>query len=120
MVTKRDQVLEPLDPGRRAGFERAPDAAVQVHASLQQQVLIDDVLEQRLRESVLRLEPRTRLLVDELGIEQEFEVAAHLAGSLAIVLRSAHRSVGRSRRPPGQSARARATDRPWRAKCPGC
>ena len=77
MVTERDQVLEPLDPGRRAGFERAPDAAVQFHASLQQQVLIDDVLEQRLGEAVLRLEPRTWLLVDELGIEQEFEVAAH-------------------------------------------
>jgi len=39
MVTKRDQVLDPLDPGRRAGFKRAPDVAVQVHASLQQQVL---------------------------------------------------------------------------------
>ena len=50
-------------------FERASDAAVQLHASLHQEVLIDDVLKQRLGEAELRLEPRARLLVDQLRIE---------------------------------------------------
>ena len=44
MVTERGQVLEPLDPGRHTGLERAPDAAVELHASLHQEVLIYDVL----------------------------------------------------------------------------
>jgi hypothetical protein len=44
MVAEGDQVLEPLDPSRHAGFERAPDAAVQLPASLHHKVLIDDVL----------------------------------------------------------------------------
>ena len=121
MVAEGDQVLEPLDPGRRTGFERAPDAAVQLHASLHQEVLIDDVLEQRLGEAELRLEPGARLLVDELGIEQKIEVAAHLrrvAGDCAqergIEARADHGGL------LGERARlARQPIELWRAKCPG-
>jgi len=51
---------------------------VQLHASLHQEVLIDDVLKQRLGKAELRLEPGARLLIDQLGIEQEIELAAHL------------------------------------------
>ena len=65
MVAKGDQVFKPLSPGRHARFERAPDAAVQLHASLHQEVLINDVLEQRLGEAELRLEPRAQLLGGE-------------------------------------------------------
>ena len=122
MVAEGDQVLEPLDPGRHTGFELAPDAAVQLHASLHQEVLIDDVLQQRLRKAVLRLESRARLLVDQLGIEQEIELAAHpLPGRSRSCAGARRRSAGRSRRPPGRARAPRAAaDRAWRAACPGC
>src|SRR5262249_26463500 len=75
MVAEGDQVLEPLDPGWQTGFEHAPDAAVQFHAPLHQEILINNIVKQRLGEAELRFEPGTRLLVDYLGIEQEIELA---------------------------------------------
>ena len=51
---------------------------MQLRASLHKKVLIDDILKQRLGKTELRIEPRARFLVDDLGIEQKIELAAHL------------------------------------------
>ena len=55
---------------------------MQLRAPLHQEVLVDDVLSRDCVKRNLRDSSPSRLLVDHLGIEQEIELAASLAGSL--------------------------------------
>lgn len=76
VVRERDQILAPFRGRPPSDLERLGDAAVQFRAPLDEQVLIDHVVEQRLRES----EARSRRLVDELGVAQQIERGRKLGG----------------------------------------
>ena len=86
MAPQGNEVVEPLYRCRDTGFKRASDAAVKLATPLHQEVLIDDILQQGLSEAELSLEPGARLLIDQLGIEENIDEAAHLcrvAGNFA-------------------------------------
>ena len=78
MVAERLQVAKPLWMGTGGAFQRAANTVVQLSTAGEEKILVDNLMEEGVREPVARAAlPRT---LDEIGGDERFEIALSASG----------------------------------------
>ncbi len=107
MVAEQRQMLGPVGRGAILAFQKLADPSMKLHASLQQEIMVDDVMHQRLAESIARRYSGigAAQFLDDIGVAEVIQCsidAGRIGGDGAqergIELRSHHRRL--LRRPP--------------------
>ena len=120
-MAERFQIAQPLGARADGALERAAGALVQLGAAREQEVLVDDLVHERVREAVaVALAAGARRALDQIGLDEAVERAAMVRASLAIARSSASSNTAPSTAASWSRRRASAGSRSTRERSRPC